>query len=239
MDNHQRILARVQKMLTLADCAGATEGERDNALRMAHSTLAKYNLEMADVESASADRKQEADGEPREEHITTYYGRPWARNVSAQIGKLFFCYYIYTSHKKATSVRHYFIGRKSNAVTAALMAEFVVKSIMKEGNRQKRQEMQGNAWLRTFCWGAASRIQERAKKLIDGADESQQDDQPGTALVLASYYKTELSSNKELVSQLYPSLKSGRGGKGHQGGDAYSRGQTYGSSVSLNTQIGG
>ncbi len=239
MDNHERILARVQKMLNLADCEGATEGERDNALRMAHATLAKYNLAMADVETATNGRKQKADGEPREEHITTFYGRPWARNVCMNIAKLFFCYYIYTSHKKATNVKHYFIGRKSNAVTAALMAEFVVKSIIKEGNRQKRREMQGNAWLRTFCWGAASQIQKRVDLLIDGADESQTDNEPGTALVLANYYETERSSNQALVATLYPRLKSGRGGKGHQGGDAFSRGKAYGGSVSLNTQIGG
>lgn len=241
MDNHDKILARVQKMLNLADNAGATEGERDNALRMAHATLAKYNLGIADLNERSEKSAKAADSmEPREEHTTTYYGRPWARNVSSSIAKLFFCYYIYTSHKKATQVKHYFIGRKSNAVTAALIAEFVVRSIMREGNRQKREELQGNPWLRTFCWGAATRVQERVKQLIDGADESQTDDAPGTALVLANHYNTELAANQVMVRQLYPRLRSGRGGKGYAAGsDAHSRGRAYGGSVSLNSQIGG
>lgn len=232
----KKILSRVQKMLNLANNAGATEGERDNAMRMAHSTLAKYNLNLADVDEAKAEQKAQASGEPREEHTTQFYGRPWARNVCQNIGKLFFCYYLYTSHKKATNVKHYFIGRHSNAITAALIAEFVVKSIMKEGNRQKREEMEGNPWLRTFCWGAAHRVKERVQKLMDSEDESSSSE-TGTALVLASYYQTETKANQVLVQTLYPKLGKGRGGKGHQGGDAYSRGRTYGGSVSLNSQL--
>ena len=233
----KRILARVQKMLNLANDAGATEGERDNAMRMAHATLAKYNLSLADVDSANEEAKRKDDGEPREEHVNTFYGRPWARNVANNIAKLFFCYYLYTSHKKATQVRHYFIGRHSNAITAALIAEFVVKSIMREGNRQKRAEHQGNAWLRAFCWGAAQRVSERVDKLIAGEDESQADE-PGTALVLASYYDTERVANELMVQQKYPSLRKGRGGKGYDyGGDAHTRGREYGGTVSLNSQL--
>ena len=143
MDDHKKILSRVQKMLNLANNAGATEGERDNAMRMAHSTLAKYNLDLADVDAHNGEQKKAAAGEPREQHDATFYGRPWARNVCQNIGKLFFCYYLYTSHKKATNVKHYFIGRHSNAITAALIAEFVVKSIMPEayGQRGRIQQL--------------------------------------------------------------------------------------------------
>lgn len=45
------ILEKVKKLLALAGNAGATEGERDNALRMAHGLLAKHNLDMADLVS--------------------------------------------------------------------------------------------------------------------------------------------------------------------------------------------
>jgi len=233
----EQILKKVQKLLKLANNAGAAEGERDNALRMAHKFLAKHNLDMSDIESANKDDKRKTTGEAREENVATFYGRPWARNVCSTVARLFFCYYLYTSHKKATGVRHYFIGRKSNTITAALMAEFIVKSIIREGNRQKRTEHQGNAWLRTFCWGAAGRIGERVDSLIKSQDESQKDAQPGTALVLASYYQTERKANEVMVAGLYPTLGKGRGGKGHQGGDAYSRGRSYGGSVSLNTQL--
>jgi hypothetical protein len=231
--DHQKILNRVQKMLNLANDAGATEGERDNALRMAHATLAKHNLDMADLTEA---KREATAGEERVENVATFYGRPWARQVCSAVGSLFFCSYIYVSHKKATQVRHYFIGRRSNAVTAALLAEFVVKSIMKDGNRQKRQEMQGNAWLRTFCWGAASRVQERVREIREAAEKPEAA-QPGTALVLANVYETERQANKQFLAKTYPHLRAGRSGKGHHGGDAYGRGRVYGSSVSLNKQV--
>lgn len=234
--DHQRILSRVQKMLNLANCEGATEGERDNAMRMAHATLAKYNLDLADLDEVSElSSKAMNSAEPRMENIATFYGRPWARNVCISVANLFFCSYIYVSHKKATQVHHYFIGRKSNAVTAALISEFVVKSIMKEGNKQKRDMLMGNPWLREFCWGAAHRVQKRADSIRQDA-EKPQGDVPGTALVVV--YDNEQAANRQFLAVQYPKLKSGRGGKGISHGDAYGQGKAYGSKVSLNTQIG-
>lgn len=66
-----KILGRIRKMLALANNEGASEGERDNALRMAHATLAKYNLDMAEVES-SGKPQQEARAIVKKQ----YYGRP-------------------------------------------------------------------------------------------------------------------------------------------------------------------
>lgn len=51
-EDKERILSRVRKMLRLANDAGATEGKRDNAMRMAHATLAKYNLDIAQAEES-------------------------------------------------------------------------------------------------------------------------------------------------------------------------------------------
>ena len=51
-DERNKILARVRKLLNLANNAAATEGERDNAMRMAHATLAKYNLSLAEASGA-------------------------------------------------------------------------------------------------------------------------------------------------------------------------------------------
>jgi hypothetical protein len=234
----EQILKKVQKLLKLANNKGASEGERDNAMRQAHKFLAKYNLDLADVEAADAEEVRQAKGEPREEHTHRFYGRPWARNVAASVGRLFFCDYLYVSDRKATNVKHYFIGRRSNALTAALMAEFVVKSIMKEGKRQQREFGEDNAWFRAFCWGAAHKVSSRVNKLIAGEDESQTTEAPGTALVLASYYEQERAANQLMIQAKYPTLRKGRGGKDYAyGGDAYSRGKQYGSTVSLNRQV--
>lgn len=249
----ERVLDRVRKMLALANDRGASEGERDNALRMAHATLAKYNLDLAMVEDRAQKKKQESD-EPRQLHPCTFYGRPWARAVCTNVGRMLFCNYLYVSATKAKDTRHYFIGRHSNAVSAAILSEFLVNSIMREGKRRARAEGEGNAWFRSFAWGAAVTIGRRVDELIRAATSSS----PGTpvatpptrapepaanALVLASVYASEQSANDAATEQYFPTPKDGRpkgrSGKDIGNFDAFSSGVEYGESVSLNRQLGG
>jgi len=46
-----KVLARLKKCLILANNEGATEGERDTAMKHAHAILAKYNLSIAEAEA--------------------------------------------------------------------------------------------------------------------------------------------------------------------------------------------
>ena len=61
------ILDRVKKMLAIANDSAASEGECDNALRMAHNTLAKHNLDMADLNA-------HCQMEGREDYMNPTYG---------------------------------------------------------------------------------------------------------------------------------------------------------------------
>lgn len=238
MENIDRILARVKKMLTLANDKGATEGERDNAMRMAHATLAKYNLDLAQVESHQ-DPKQKKGPEARTEDRVQFYGRPWARLVCGRIAALCFCRYLYTTAKKPTDVRHYFIGAYANAKTAALLAEYVVNSILREGRKRQRAEGQGNAWWRAFCWGAAEVVVTRCHEMREEATRpAQKAAEPGTALVLRSIYETEEAANEQYIAQTYPTLGKGQSGRGYDyGGSAHSQGRAYGKTVNLNRQM--
>ena len=51
MAANEKVLERIKKMLTLGNDAGATEAERETALRMAYNVMAKYNLTIADLPS--------------------------------------------------------------------------------------------------------------------------------------------------------------------------------------------
>lgn len=232
-----RILARVAKMLRLANDAGASEGERDNAMRMAHATLAKYNLDLAQVEVNTG--KQNTT-EQRVKESTTFYGRPWARQMANSIAELFFCTYVYIPNKKATSVGHYFIGRHSNAVTAASIAEFIVNSTIREGRSKARQQYEGNAFIRSFCWGATHRVRERVRQIIaDSMNQKSEVAATGTALVLASLYQREAEANKQAVVAMFGKLRtpSGDGSKKSIETMAYHSGREYGSRVVLNARI--
>lgn len=224
------VLERVRKLLTLGRNAGATDGERDNAMRMAHKLLAKYNLEMAEAESHG-----ETIDEARILERGDYYGRPWARVVSAAIAKLFFCSYIYTSAKKATDTQHFFIGRKSNATTAKMMAQWIVEAIRKEARARNRDEGTGdNAWMRSFCIGASVVVYQRVEEMMKPAHA-----EPGTALVLASHYAKEKLLNDALKNDKFKNQHDGRSGKSTGHRDAYDQGQVYGESIQLKTQVGG
>jgi hypothetical protein len=244
-EKRDRILERVRKMLRLANDAGASEGERDNAMRMAHATLAKYNL---DLTTAELTTNNERPDEPRIENVGTFGGWPWARSICHSIAELFFCSYVYSKGKSSWRVRHYFIGRTSNATTAALVAEFVVSAVHREAAKLARSCYGGNGFERSFGWGAASRIRERVKRLK--ADERQlvepesNSTQPTTildvtqqALVLASVYVSEEKANAAFIEARYPKLRVGRAGKlaDHMG--AFGAGHAYGDTVSLTPQL--
>lgn len=186
--NEDRILNRIRKMLALANDAGATEGERDNALRMAHATLAKYNLDIADAEAAG-----KPTGEPRIMHTATFYGRPWARTVVAAVSRLFFCKYVYGSATKGKETRHHFVGKQSNALSAAEMAQYLVESIAYEARRRARAAGEGNTYLRSFALGAGRRLGERVHELMTAAAE--QKSSGGTAIVLRNLYQVESEAN--------------------------------------------
>ncbi len=49
--DNEKVLDKVRKLLALANNEAASEGERDNAMRMAHKLLTMHQLEMADVDA--------------------------------------------------------------------------------------------------------------------------------------------------------------------------------------------
>ncbi len=142
-----RVLARVRKMMALANDAAASEGERDNALRMVHATLAKHNLTMAMAE--------EAGGEAEKRGLVTAESRdqPWARQTASAIASLMFCRYFRQKSPRAGKVIHNFVGREGNAKTASELADFVIRSIMSEANREWKKQANPGPWWTSFCKG--------------------------------------------------------------------------------------
>ncbi len=247
-----KIIARVKKLLTLANNDGATEGERDNALRMAYATLAKYNLTLSDVTQTGATE------EARGELVVEFLGVIWARTIADHIAKLFFCKYLFVKISANTdNCRHYFIGRQSNVTTASYLAEFVVKSVHREGKERTRGMHYSD--YRAFGLGAATRIVERCRALRE-EQEKEQKRAPqqttsqtvpnnattaetvqtiGTALVLASLYQTEIEANDAFVKARYAKVKTGSAGHKVRNLTAFDAGRECGSRVSLTPQVSG
>lgn len=224
---NDKIINRVKKMLALGNDSAATEGERDNALRMVHNILAKYNLSMADI----ADEEQEERVRERME----FYGRPWARTVAYASAELFFCKYFYRPSGKNKSV-HSFVGRISNVATATEMAKYLINSIKREAGRKARELGQGTPYRRAFSTGAANKVWDRVKEL---QTQDIPDEATGRALVVVPLYKSEQKANQAFLETLGVELtRTSRKGKPLLAG-AYHAGSRYGSTLNLSQQLGG
>lgn len=219
------ILDKVKKLLTLANNAGATEGERENALRMAAGLLAKHNLDMTDYHI-------HVQQEDREDHTNATFGMMWCKQVSNSIAKLFFCKYYFGKKINGTKIEHHFVGKASNAATAALMSEYVISSILSECRKRWKHNLAPES--RSFSMGAARVIAERVKDMIK---EAKPEGSNSTSLVVVELYKTELEANMAFLEAGGTSLIRAKVRQTGVIGSAYDAGKEHGGTIGLNAQV--
>lgn len=227
MTDTNKILERVKKMVALGNDAGATEAERETALRMAYNLLAKYNLSMGDL-------PEDQSNEARERQDVVISADRWARSLAQAAAKLFFCKYFYSKTGTSGKDRHCFVGRQSNVMTALYMAEYLIKSVKREATSRYKSPTTPQG--RSFCVGTVDSIRKRVEQMIKTDTEST----PGTALVLASLHEREADANKKWLNGAGVSLTTSkaRADNALRAGAFYD-GREYGKTVSLNKQVGG
>lgn len=147
------------------------------------------------------------------------------------VARLFFCKY-YTSYKiNGTKVRHHYVGKESNAMTAAVMADWIVNSILKEGRKGHTGGNTGPL-TRAFAIGAMHKLSKRVDEIIASTQAAAT---PGNALVLASLYQTEADANEALLPE---NLRTTKARQSKVNMEAYMKGQMFGDSINLNKQVG-
>lgn len=222
-----KIIERIKKMLALANDLAATEGERDNALRMAYNTMAKHNIDMATIDESSKE-KQEA----RIDFPKVSWSWTWAKQVNHIVADLFFCKYYYFERINGTQITHHFVGRESNAMTAAVMADWIVNSILKEARGLYKSNT--SPATRSFCTGAMHKLALRVQE-IKRAKAQEFEATPGTSIVLASLYEQEDAANEALMPA---DLRVNKGRNTKVQHDAYVAGQEFGAKINLDLQVG-
>lgn len=228
----EKIVARIKKMLALANDLAASEGERDNALRMAFATMAKYNIDMARVDSFQHDRQ-----EPRVDFESKGWSWMWTHQVRNVIADLFMCRYYFNNGAgkiNGTQCLHNFIGRESNAMTAAVMSDYVVDSILKEGRKIYKQNTAPGT--RAFAIGAMHKLYERVREIKATQAAASEAESSGTALVLASLYQTEKEANDKMLAALNTKQAKARNSK--VDASAYAAGKEFGAKINLSAQVG-
>lgn len=226
--SEERILDKVKKLLALANNAGATEGERDNALRMAHNMLAKHNLAMRDLE----EHEQQ---EGREEVKSETFGMQWCRAIARDMANLFFCKTYLGGKLNATRMTYYFVGKESNAVTAQLMTEYLINNILKECRKRYGHNLAPES--RSFALGAADVINNRVYHMMK-SNAPVEGVSAANALVIHELYKSEAEANEAFIAKNVGKLvKYGKSSNAGVNSAHYNAGGAYGSTINLNTQI--
>jgi hypothetical protein len=224
----EKILDRVRKLLALANDDAATEGERDNALRMAHNTLMKYELSMEDV-----DQHQREKEDPRGRFDTEGWNLVWCRQVRGAVARMFFCRYVIGGKINATRGKHIWIGRASATTTAAYMSDWVIKSLLKEADSRYKHRLTPEG--RAFCVGAADKLGERVADILKASQ--QQVKEAGSALVVADLARTENEANQNWLNENLRTKKSNITSRRRVDSDAYHGGREFGGSINLNKQV--
>lgn len=225
--SEERVINKIQKLLAVANDGRGNETERDTALRQAHALLLKHNLDMEDIPAAQRT-------EPRIVHAFQTWSQPWARQVIGDVARLFFCRYVQSSKINATKMHHKFVGKEGNATTAALIAEFVVTSVLAEARRLTGENLSPAA--RSFALGAAERIQRRVDDMIAGRGEVQAVSS-GRELVVLNLYKTESEQNGAWMAANMKTREITVRMAAAGDAAAFAAGRVYGGKVSLVAQV--
>lgn len=225
--SQDKMVNKIKKLLALGNDLAATEGERDNALRMAYKLMTKHNVDMARVEAFGHKVDEE-----RINFENKSWSWTWAKQTNLIVADLFFCKYYYSFKINGTQCMHHYVGRESNAATAAAMADYVVNSILREGRKIYKQNTAPGT--RAFAIGAMHKLHERVQEIKRQQAAESDAETSGTALVLASLYQTEADANEELMPA---DLRTKKARATRVNMTAYHEGKAFGESINLNLQV--
>jgi len=228
----QQILAKVQKLMRLADGTNYEE-ESAAALNMARQLLAKHNLSMTDLEV-----DQEADPEHKTAELKVgFWQGKLAVVISNHLGCKMYYHTIPGYRGKQRTIR--FIGMPTELELCMYMFESIERQIDKlcrKKRRELRDERQAmgmdrqdrgasSHYTRGYTLGIISRIEERLKEQI------KREESDSTALVLVTNPKVIDWCNRNLVSARPQRRKSASD-------TGFAQGRADGNKVSLNNGLG-
>jgi hypothetical protein len=215
----ESIVEKIKKLLALAD-GNQNEHERAVAMQFAMELLAKHNLSMSEVKDTDF-------GTKTDEFVSDFRLDPWVRVVIRAACKLYYTE-VYTSTRYDLWGRKLrvavFVGTTENIAVTMEVAGWLVSSIRNESNRAYKEQFE----RRSFRLGAADRILDRAKELME-AERHTATTSTGTSLMVV---RNQLErANHEHLAKL--NLRHTRRRSSYIAPDAYSRGEKYGERVRL------
>lgn len=225
MEDKSKIIARLQKLLELAE-RGGTEAEADNAMQRVQEILTKYNLSMGDVNVA-----RDKDEMFEQHSVTMEWNQSWIPVIYHAIADLYFCDG-WNEPNGTVDRKVVLIGKPVNVYSALYVAKIVVengRNLARAYAQHAYSEYGMNAVSASnnFKKGYASRINARCHEMIKNAKSGHvKDVETGTALVVADLYERtqkELTLFREEVLKI--KLSPGAGMRGARDQDAAGAGR--------------
>lgn len=173
MDEKQRIIEKVQKLLALG--SSANESEASSAIQKAHDLLARYNLELGDVPGSG-------DGVVEEVWSTSKRTRIWKSALISTIAHYNFCALLTrkgTGPEGSPTIQTCLVGRPHNILAARLMAEYLF-GVMERlvGSYPAPDKLARESYTQGLAMKLVERIKDLSAKDAQGAS-------PIKALVLS------------------------------------------------------
>lgn len=163
-NSREKIVARIKKLLAVADDRGATEHEASTAALAAQRLIAEYDVEQWEIHAK--------DAEPIETVYAVDSVRRWRWHLADVIAPAFRCK-TYQTRKFDTERGRYvhlmaFYGYKTDATAAAM----TFNSLYRIGNRLAQRYSRGaeygtyNAYVTGFVAGIASELEKQSEALM-------------------------------------------------------------------------
>lgn len=170
-------LDRIRKLLAMGnDNAAGGEHERAIAMERAQKLMLKYNIKMSQIYTEFV----------REGDSIQVQADPWYRKVAQAASILFMTHMSFHLIPGTQKYKVTFVGQLANVETTIAMANYLINSIRKEGNKYRREN--GNiARLETnFLNGCATALVDRVWQMVieSGVDGE-----------VARLYETERAQN--------------------------------------------
>lgn len=227
-EQYGKILERVRKMLALANDERAAEGERDNALRMAHNLMAKYQLDMLDIDAHLREKE-----DPRGHFEEEGWNIMWCNQIRMHIAKLFGTTYYMGRKINATRGVHHFVGRASGATTAMLMSDWIIRDALRKADKFAGHRLTSAG--RAFGVGVAGELGRRVDALLE-AKKQEVFETTGKDLMLIN--SNEMFENENYIEDVLGiKLRSRSLRRSNLDSGGYAAGAAHGKTINLSTQL--
>lgn len=227
----ERLLDRIRKLLRLA--TSPNEAEAMAALSKAHELLAEHNLTLSDVTDET-----DADEYTGAGLITDNEG--WRGVIGASLAPLYFSVHVIDDNSLEGKIRHYFLGRKENAMVARMMFTYLLDAVEYRYEQAVEESPDFVAWTpeyrESFCMGAALKL---ALRLTDKLKEARSGTLPiERGSNLPAIYATEMDKIEEMLKGRVEPIKMGGGGVGPGTAQGIEAGDTIGLDTQINYEVG-